>query len=77
MPSDTPIYRDGRRVFVSRRAYERVYKRKGWRLTPPRNRTPVGKEGPERWGPQVDSTISPPTVGGDQTGDTPDEPEKE
>lgn len=59
MPSDTPIYRDGRRVFVSRRAYERVYKPKGWRLTPPR------------------PTVSPPTVGGDQTGDTPDEPEKE
>lgn len=35
MPSDTPIYRDGRRLFTSRRAYEAIYKPRGWRLTPP------------------------------------------
>lgn len=36
MPSDTPIYRDGRQLRTSRRAYEAIYKPRGWRLRPPR-----------------------------------------
>jgi len=39
MPSDTPIYRDGRRLFTSRRAYEHIYKARGWRLRP-KTKTP-------------------------------------
>jgi|GEM_PF-6203557 len=34
MPSDTPIYRDGRQLRTSRRAYEAIYKPRGWRLRP-------------------------------------------
>lgn len=46
MPSDTPIFRDGRQLRTSRRAYEAIYKPRGWRLTPPKPRsTPEPEEG--------------------------------
>lgn len=42
MPSDTPIYRDGKRLVVTRRAYDRIYKPRGWRLRPPKDSLPTG-----------------------------------
>lgn len=41
MPSDTWIYRDGQQLRTSRRAYEAIYKPRGWRLRPPRPTPPV------------------------------------
>lgn len=43
MPSDTPIYKDGRWVRVTRRAYEEVYRARGWRLRPPRPTPPADR----------------------------------
>lgn len=34
MPSDLTIYRDGETLLTSRRAYERIYRDKGWRDHP-------------------------------------------
>lgn len=36
MPSDTWIYRDDKKLRTSRRAYEGIYKARGWRLKPPK-----------------------------------------
>lgn len=47
MPSDTPIYRDGRRLRTTRRAYEAIYKPRGWRLRPPRPTPPADTDGGE------------------------------
>jgi hypothetical protein len=47
MPSDTPIYRDGKQLWTSRRAYEAIYKPRGWRLRPPRQTPTVEPAGGE------------------------------
>lgn len=38
MPSDTPIFKDGRELRVSRRAYDQIWFDRGWRLTPAKSR---------------------------------------
>lgn len=48
MPSDTPIYKDGRQLNVSRRAYEGIYKARGWRLRPPKDTTSPSTDGDQQ-----------------------------
>lgn len=39
MPSDTPIFKDGKELRVSRRAYDQIWFDRGWRLQPQKNLT--------------------------------------
>lgn len=56
MPSDTLIYRDGRRLRTSRRAYEGLYKPRGWRLRPQRTPSAATADGEQGDQPDHDST---------------------